>query len=432
MPAGYRVDITTSGYDAATNTYTVNLYNVQALEDQTKKSIGDFTDQIKNAVTFKYVDRDTGKTLKTLVILRGENNSIPTDKAYAQVPAGYRVDITTSGYDAATNTYTVNLYNVQALEDQTKKSIGDFTDKIKNAVTFKYVDRDTGKTLKTLVILRGENNSIPTDKAFAQVPAGYRVDVTTSGYDATTNTYTIKLYNVQALEDQTKKSIGDFTDQVKNAVTFKYVDRDTGKTLKTLVILRGENNSIPTDKAFAQIPTGYRMDVTKSHFDTATNTYTISLYNVKALDDKVKDGLNQLADAAKTAVKTIKVDIIDGATGVVIKHLSYLVGAKSGVPMDKVEAEIPAGYRIDEAKSGQDKATGKYNVVIVKITDDSATVQNGVKVATHQPGQAPAAAAQTMLPATGDSENTAASALGVFAVIGALFGLAGTAAKKRV
>ena len=294
------------------------------------------------------------------------------------------------------------------------------------------MDRDTGKTLKTLVILRGENNSIPTDKAYAQVPAGYRVDITTSGYDAATNTYTIKLYNVQTLEDQTKKSIDNFTDKIKNAVTFKYVDRDTGKTLKTLVILRGENNSIPTDKAFAQIPTGYRMDVTKSHFDTATNTYTISLYNVKALDDKVKDGLNQLADAAKAAVKTIKVDIIDGATGVVIKHLSYLVGAKSGVPMDKVEAEIPAGYRIDEAKSGQDKVTGKYNVVIVKIADDSAAVQNGVKVATYQPGQAPAATAQTMLPATGDSENAAASALGVFAVIGALFGLAGTAAKKRV
>ena len=431
IPAGYRLDLTTNAWDPDTNTYTLGLYNVQTLEDKVSQAVADFTNAIKTAITFKFVDRDTNTTLKTLLIPRNEAGIVPVDKVLAQIPAGYRMAFTTNDWDQATNTYTISLYNVQTLEDKVNQAVADFTNAIKTAITFKFVDRDTNVTLKTFLIPRNENGIVPFDKVLAQIPAGYRLDLTTNAWNQATNTYTLSLYNVQALEEKLNQTISDFKQAIKTAITFKLVDRDSQATLKTFLIPRNENGIVPFDKVLAQIPAGYRMALAFNAWDQATNTYTIVIYNVKTDGKKANPNKGQPGGAISAVTKTIEVNLIDGTTGAVIQHLSYVIGINSRLPMAKVKATLPTGYRIDQARSWRDPQTGTYNLVLVKVIDSRKLAQstlNGAVKVTESPALVDTSAA---LPATGDRDNATASAVGLVAVIGALFGLAGTLARKR-
>lgn len=431
IPAGYRLDLTANAWDPVTNTYTLSLYNVQALEDKVKQAVADFTNAIKTAITFKFVDRDTNATLKTLLIPRNEDGIVPVDKVLAQIPAGYRMALTTNDWNQVTNTYTISLYNVQALEDKVSQAVADFTNAIKTAITFKLVDRDTNVTLKTFIIPRNENGIVPFDKVLAQIPAGYRLDLTTNAWDQATNTYTLSLYNVQALEEKLNQTISDFKQAIQTAITFKLVDRDTKATLKTFLIPRNENGIVLFDKVLAQIPAGYRMALAFNVWDQATNTYTIVIYNVRSDEKTTNPDKGQPGGEISAVTKTIEVNLIDGTTGAAIKHLSFVIGINSRLPMAKVKAAIPTGYRIDQARSWRDPQTGTYNFVLVKVIASRKLAQSTLKGAVKVTAPSTPVATSAALPATGDRDNATASVVGLVAVIGALFGLAGTQARKR-
>ncbi|WP_338217532.1 mucin-binding protein [Lacticaseibacillus salsurivasis] len=332
-PTGYRVDLTTNDWDQTTNTYTISLYNVQTVQDNFNQAVGDFTNAIKTAITFRFVDRETQATLKTLLIPRNENGIVPVDKALAQIPAGYRMDLTSNAWDQATNTYTISLFNVQALEDKINQAVGDFTNAIQTAIAFKLIDRDTNATLKTFLIPRNENGIVQFDKVVAQIPAGYRLDLTVNAWDPVTNTYTLGLYNIQALEEKVKQTVADFTNAIQTAITFKLVDRDTNATLKTFLIPRNENGIVPFDKVVAQIPAGYRLDLTANAWDPVTNTYTLGLYNVQKLEDEVSQAVAAFTNAVKTA---IRFKFVDRDTNATMKTLLIPRNEDGIVPVDKV------------------------------------------------------------------------------------------------
>ncbi len=281
------------------------------------------------------------------------------------------------------------------------------------------------------MIPRNENGIVPFDKVLAQIPAGYRLDLTTNAWDQVTNTYTLSLYSVQALEEKINQTISDFKQAIKTAITFKLVDRDTQATLKTFLIPRNSEGIVPFDKVLAQIPAGYRMALAFNAWDQATNTYTIVIYNVRTDGKTTNPDNGQPGGAISAVTKTIAVNLIDGTTGAVIKHLSYVIGINRRLPMAEVKAALPTSYRIDQARSWRDPETGTYNFVLVKVIDSRKLVQSTLNGAVKVTESSAPVATNAALPATGDRDNATASAVGLFAVIGALFGLGSTLARKR-
>ena len=136
--------------------------------------------------------------------------------------------------------------------------------------------------------------------------------------------------------------------------------------------------------------------------------------------------------------KTIKIDYIDTTTHEVIKQTSYTVPAHGAVSEQEVEANVPAGYLIDPSQIGHDQAQNKYYVGVYKEKAAIVTPTPKTPTKTPAPTKTATKAATTTsakkatktLPKTGDTTNTVASSIGVVAVIGALFGLAGTTKKR--
>lgn len=202
----------------------------------------------------------------------------------------------------------------------------------------------------------------------------------------------------------------------KKTIKIDLIDEETNVVLKQLSYTVDQDDAVSMDQVTKELPAGYTIDEANSKHEG--NKYYV---------------------AVKASSKTIKVDYIDTTTLQVLKQTSYTVASNGGVSRDQIESDVPAGYAIDETQIGWDQANNKYYVGVYKKAEVTPTApktpatptKTATSKATTPTKTVPAAKKATKtLPKTGDTTNTVASSIGVVAVIGALFGLAGTTKKR--
>ncbi|WP_125704662.1 LPXTG cell wall anchor domain-containing protein [Lacticaseibacillus daqingensis] len=396
LPAGYtlvnesRLNTNDDGFVAG-QTYTKTYFVTATGESATK------------TITIHYVDRATNATTtKTFVV--AQQGDVPRATVEASAPAGYKTLVGLATYDDATKAYTVPIYNVADTQQKAADAVDQLVaavDEATKTITIHYLDEASGNvTVKTFVV--PQDGAVPLETVEASAPAGFKAVLALTKYDDVTKVYTVPIYDIAS----------------PKIITVHFVDQATQQTTTRTFTVTGALTGVPMSEIEASVPTGYKVVQELATYDRATNTYTIPIYN----------------DAVS---KTITVIFVDEATNEKTTHTFTVTGDLTGIPMSAVEAKLPAGYKMRTENATHDAATNTYTIPIYKASVPETTVETPAETPVETPSNTanktttPTGTTQAKhLPQTGDATNMAASGLGVLAVVGALFGLAGERRKR--
>ncbi|WP_179395584.1 KxYKxGKxW signal peptide domain-containing protein [Lacticaseibacillus absianus] len=385
---GVRIDLDTTEYAAV-------LARAKAATTKTIKV--DFIDTTsESSDTYLNVVVQTSFTV-------GKNEGVSLDKVFAEVPAGYRVDKTKVTWDQANNKYYIGVYNVQALQDK----VADAAAKLAAAA------KDAKATVVNDLLARIQDNK---DRL--------------SEYGEETDTATGRTFN------------GDF-DYAKQLVNEGKITsrKDLYNYLKPVV--SGVKELLKSQGKAAVAPVGEAIDPETGRTFNGDIDYLFNSAEVKVDDDGVYFDLDYDALKAVTErVQALKAKIAeDAARGGNIADTPNKSTIASDAARGGSIADTPNKSTIasDAARGGSIADTPNLSTL---ASEKAAKAAEAAKTPTPTPvakktvkavaATTPAAkAAKAALPQTGDSVNPIASSLGVVAVIGALFGLAGTSLKKR-
>ncbi|WP_164511950.1 LPXTG cell wall anchor domain-containing protein [Lacticaseibacillus daqingensis] len=134
------------------------------------------------------------------------------------------------------------------------------------------------------------------------------------------------------------------------------VDRVTGVLMVPLTYTVPVDSGVPLEAVAQAVPAGYEMVLEEVTYDEATQTYTVPLAQIPG------------------ATKTIHVNLVDRATGVLMVPLTYTVPIDSGVPLEAVAQAVPAGYEMVLEEVTYDEATQTYTVPLVRVPEPTKTV----------------------------------------------------------
>lgn len=331
----------------------------------------------------------TKEQFKKQVAAVGNQIYTPTGRTYfGQID--YLFNNATVTSDADSTNLNLDYTALQEVLDAAKEAATTKTVKVD------LIDEDTDVVVKQLSYTVAKNAGVPYAEVENEVPAGYRIDKTKGFTDPKTGKHYVAL-------------------KATKTIKIDLIDEDTNVVLKQLTYTVDQGAGVPLDKVQGELPTGYTIDQAKSNQQNGK-------YHV----------------AVKAPNKTIKIDYIDTTTLEVVKQTSYSVPAHGAVSEQEVKDNVPAGYLIDPSQIRHDPAKNKYYVGVYKEKTAIVTPTPKTPTKTPAPTKTAAKAATTTsakkatktLPKTGDTTNTVASSIGVVAVIGALFGLAGTTKKR--
>ncbi len=274
----------------------------------------------------------------------------------------------------------------------------------KKTIKIDYINEDNNEVVGQTSYTIDRSAAVSYDQVKENLPKDYRLDTTNKGrYDEANNKYYVPV-------------------KATKTIKVDLIDEETNEVLNGLSYTVDKGSGVPAAEVEKELPAGYTIDAANIKYDEKYNKYYVPV---------------------KAPSKTIKVDYIDTTTLEVLKQTSYTVASKGGVSRDQIESDVPAGYTIDETQIGWDQANNKYYVGVYKKAKVTPTTtvttpktpatptKTSTSKSTTQAKTAPATKKATKtLPKTGDTTNTVASSIGVVAVIGALFGLAGTTKKR--
>ncbi|WP_125582213.1 KxYKxGKxW signal peptide domain-containing protein [Lacticaseibacillus suibinensis] len=406
----------------------------EQLYDAMKPMMQGYKEYLKDSLKSKVaaVGNDTyGETGRTFY---GEIDALINSSTVSADDTGVKADVDTDALQAvlaaaeAANTKTINI---------------DLVDTTSNVVV-KQLSYETTK-----------NGGIDLAQVENDLPSGYRIDKTKGHQDPKTGKYYVGVYNVADVEAKAKDAANQIADAAKAAtktINVDFIDTTSNEVVQQSSFIVGKNSGVSLEKAATALTdTTYKIDATQEGRDPKTGKYYVGVYNTKdpqAVETAAKNAVDAIARGIKDATKTIKIDYIDINTNEVVKQTSFVVPKGGHLSIEEGTSKAPEGYVIDWAQIQYRKDTGKYYIGVFKPTSIADTPNMSTlasekarrdaesqkptpkQVSTKAAATTSAKKATKTLPKTGDRTNTVASSIGVVAVIGALFGLAGTTKKR--
>ncbi|WP_225049263.1 LPXTG cell wall anchor domain-containing protein [Lacticaseibacillus kribbianus] len=424
----------------------VDLNEAQAVVDRAHGA--------KTPYRIDYVDSETGKTLTSTTLTAQAGTSFTYDKyagdILAGVPDGYKINADQIDYDPSFINYkdpavqettkkpadTVSTARIKVTsrasllnEGLTATAAADLAKgqekaaaalKAENAATpyeIDYIDSETGEVLATTTLTEPAGTTFTFDKyagtILAGVPDGYKLNADRIDYDPT-----FVNYKDPAVFKATHKK----TTTVSTAHVFV--------TSRAAILNEGLKETAAADL--------YDARATKL-VEGLKATAAADLYNARAT--KLAEGLKATAAADLYDARATK--LIEGLKATAAKDLynaratKLIEGLKATAAKDLYDAratKLAEGLKDTAAKDLANARAAKATKTTPTTTPAVKTPATKAAVTTtaaKTTAATKAAAATKALPQTGDDVNVTASALGVVAVVGALFGLAGTSLKKR-
>ncbi|MFD1484257.1 KxYKxGKxW signal peptide domain-containing protein [Lacticaseibacillus baoqingensis] len=213
---------------------------------------------------------------------------------------------------------------------------------------------------------------------------------------------------------------GDFSAAGNGINTGKPTDQTDKKPAKTPTTKPGANGLITNTDAYIASQLGLTTAQYQAQKDRDTLNELVAKY-----ENSQKQGFTAQAELYKQQVDAFKAKLAAKADPTPVDHESQ------PEPETTTAEKQPDAAKAAKGDTGKTPTkTGDVAKPKTVAIAEAAKVANAATAKAAQNAAATAAKAATY-PATGDDTNAAATALGVVAVMGALFGLAGTGLKKR-
>ncbi|WP_125704664.1 LPXTG cell wall anchor domain-containing protein [Lacticaseibacillus daqingensis] len=444
VPDGYKMLPSQGSYDSDSRTYTIPIYNVADAQQKAADAVDQLAAAAKAAtktISVDIVDQVSHDLLDQSTYTVAKLGGIDLDEVLAKVPTGYNVNEAGVSQDPETGKYYIPVYKPEDLKAQADNALNQLTEAIKAAtktISVDIVDQVSHDLLDQSTYTVAKLGGISLDTVLAKVPTGYNVNEAGVSQDPETGKYYIPVYKPEDLKAQADNALNQLTEAIKGAtktISVDIVDQVSHDLLDQSTYTVAKLGGISKDTVLAKVPAGYTVNEAGAIQDPETGKYYIPVYKPEELKAQADNALNQLAEAIKAATKTITVKFVDRDTNAEFVT-RYTIPVDSGVPMATVENSVPDGYRMLVALGTYDNETRTYTIPIYnvvktqeKLTKAVDTFETAVHKLAKKSGATLTAPAVTQpakhLPQTGDATNLAASGLGVLAVVGALFGLAG-------